>query len=140
MGGASIAASIAASAVLQSSLDRSRLRWVGDGILERYWTKPESGKNARPAPPNNPELKWQKHKGPCRIRVEPHIFEAEIYVEEKVKPQPAPVKPQYVPSPHNYQQSAYGQPYRRQPYGQRSALGPAQSYNSNGRAARTVDT
>ena len=108
---------IASSAVLQSSLDRSRHKWISDGILERYWVKPESGKNARPAPPNNPELKWQKQKGPCRIRIEPHIFEADVYVEEKAKPQPAPVK-QYVPPP--FQQSAYGQPYRpnQQPYGQ----------------------
>ncbi|KAF2486746.1 hypothetical protein BDY17DRAFT_292031 [Neohortaea acidophila] len=109
---------IAASAVLQTSLDRSRLKWIHDGVLERYWVKPESGKNAKPTPPNNPELKWQKHKGPCRIRVEPHIFEAEIYVEEKAKPPPPPPVKHYVPP--NYQQSAYGQPYRpnQQPYGQ----------------------
>ena len=84
-----------------------------DGVFERYWVKPESGKNARPTPPNNPDVKWQKHKGPCRIRIEPHIFETEVYVEEKPKPQP--VK-QYVPP----QQSAFGQPYRpnQQAYGQ----------------------
>ena len=100
--------SIAASAVLQSSLDRSRLAWVHDGVFERYWTKPDGGKNARPPPSNNPELKWQKHRGPCRIRIEPHIFEAELYVEEKPRP-PAPVK-QYTPT-------NYGQPYRPPQYG-----------------------
>ena len=100
--------SIAASAVLQSSLDRSRLAWVHDGVFERYWTKPDGGKNARAPPPNNPELKWQKHRGPCRIRIEPHIFEAELYVEEKPRP-PAPVK-QYAPT-------NYGQPYRAPQYG-----------------------
>ncbi|KAK5172087.1 uncharacterized protein LTR77_003725 [Saxophila tyrrhenica] len=100
--------SIASSAVLETSLHRSRLKWINEGIFERYWVKPESGKHARPPPPNNPELKWQKHKGPCRIRIEPHIFEVEIYVEEK--PKPAPVK-QYAPP----QTSAYGQPYRPTP-------------------------
>lgn len=102
--------SMPTSGVLQASLDRSRLRWVSEGVFERYWTKPETGKNARPAPPHNPDVKLQKSKGPCRIRIEPHIFEADLYVEEKPKP---PVK-QYAPP------SAYGQPYRpgQQAYGQ----------------------
>lgn len=112
--------SIASSAVLQSSLDRSRLKWVNDGVFERYWVKPETGKNARPAPPNNPELKWQKHKGPCRIRIEPHIFEVEMYVEEKVKPQS--VK-QYIPPQSTYGQVRAGQ----QMYGQQQQ----HHYNQN---------
>jgi hypothetical protein len=129
--------SIAASAVLQTSLDRSRLTWINNGVFERYWVKPESGKNARPPPPNNPELKWQKHKGPCRLRIEPHIFEVEMYVEEKPKPQP--VK-QYMPP-----QGAYGQPYRQgqpQHYGHQTQYyqnrplpiiqQPAQHTNANG--------
>ena len=115
--------SIAASAVLHSSLDRSRLKWICDGVFKRYWVRPESGKNAKPPPPNNPELKWQKSKGACRIRIEPHIFEAEVYVEEKAKPQPAPVR-QFVPPTH---QSAYGQPYSQpQNYYQNRTLPPIQ--------------
>ncbi|KAK3686888.1 hypothetical protein LTR37_019372 [Vermiconidia calcicola] len=120
--------SIAASAVLQSSLDRSRSQWIHDGVFERYWTKPESGKNARPPPPNNPELKWQKHKGPCRLRIEPHVFEAEIYVEEKPKPQ---VK-QYVPPPpagNGYGQR-YGRPQQQSQYYQGRALPPIQHTQS----------
>ena len=119
--------SLAESAVLQASLDRSRLRWVFHGVFDRYWTKPETGKNARPPPPNNPEAKWMKHRGPCRIRVEPHIFECEVYVEEKPKP---PV--QKVPQQTQYGQGAYGsyggqyRPGVGQGYGQQRSLPPMQ--------------
>jgi len=96
--------SIAASAVLAASLERSRVNWTLSGILDRYWVKPETGKSAKPPPPNNPEQKWMKPKGECRIRVEPHIFKCEMYVEEK------PVPKQYPP------QNAYAaQPYRPPP-------------------------
>ncbi|KAK4508413.1 hypothetical protein PRZ48_002151 [Zasmidium cellare] len=103
--------SIAASAVLPCSLERSRQKWVHDGIFEKYWVKPEqvkAGKPSKPLPPNNPDGKLQKHKGECRIRIEPHMLVAEVYVEEKGKP-PAPAK-QYVQN--------HGQPYRapQQPY------------------------
>ncbi|KAK5126756.1 hypothetical protein LTR85_009690 [Meristemomyces frigidus] len=101
--------SIAASAVLQASLTRSQAKWTGEGIFERYWVKPETGKNARPPPPNNPDPKWMKQKGECRIRIEPHIFECQMYLEDKPRPPPPPKH--YAP-PVN--QSAYGQPYRPQ--------------------------
>ncbi|TKA70796.1 hypothetical protein B0A55_06902 [Friedmanniomyces simplex] len=100
--------SIAASAVLQASLSRSQARWTRDGLFERYWTKPETGKNARPPPPNNPDLKWMKFKGECRIRIEPHIFECQMYVEERPRHPP----PHKQPAPLSQAQAAYGQPYR----------------------------
>jgi hypothetical protein len=108
--------SIAASAVLQASFTRSQTKWTCEGIFERYWVKPETGKNARPPPPNNPEAKWMKHKGECRLRIEPHIFACQMYVEEKPKP-PAPPK-QYAPV------LAQGQA----PYGQHQAYRPQQPY------------
>ncbi|GAB1734969.1 hypothetical protein NU219Hw_g45t1 [Hortaea werneckii] len=105
--------SVAASAVLATSIARSQQRWTGDGIFERYWRKPETGKNARPPPPNNPDPKWMKHKGECRIRIEPHIFECQMYLEEK--PRAAPVPPKQYLQPG--QQAMYGQQYRQQqPY------------------------
>lgn len=126
--------SIAASAVLEASLDRSRLRWISEGIFERYWTKPESGRNARAPPPNNPEVKWQKHKGECRIRVEPHIFTAEMYVEER--PRPTPPKASVAPS-------AYGQPYRPQQYQQPQRTLPpinqSQQQQLDGRTLPTIN-
>ena len=112
---------IATSAVLQTSLDRSRLQWVYSGIFERYWVKPETGRNARPPPPNNPEPKWQVKQGPCRIRIEPHVFEAEVFLEEKNKALPQSKKQQVGPSQrqqvsapgplhkqHQFQQQSYG--------------------------------
>lgn len=104
--------SIAASAVLPASLERSRQRWIHDGIFHRYWVKPEQTKAgkppSKPLPPNNPDGKLHKHKGECRIRIEPHMLVAEVYVEEKGKPPPPPK--QYVQN--------HGQPYRapQQPY------------------------
>ncbi|KAI7297310.1 hypothetical protein KC315_g18519, partial [Hortaea werneckii] len=105
--------SIAASAVLATSIARSQQRWTADGIFERYWRKPETGKNARPPPPNNPDPKWMKHKGECRIRIEPHIFECQMYLEEKPRVTPVPPKQYLQPG----QQAIYGQQYRQQqPY------------------------
>ena len=72
--------------------------------------KPESGKAAKPPPPNNPEAKWMKPKGECRIRVEPHIFKCEMYVEEKPVPKSYPPQPQYRPP---YQPQPYGQQYQQ---------------------------
>lgn len=104
--------SIAASAVLTTSLDRSRLNWISNGIFKRHWVKPESGKNAKPPPPGNPDAKLMKSRGPCRMRIEPHIFEAEVYVEERPKPPPAPK--QYAAPTH----TPFGAPYRSTQPGQ----------------------
>ncbi|KAH9825638.1 hypothetical protein Tdes44962_MAKER04080 [Teratosphaeria destructans] len=114
--------SIAASAVLQASFVRSQAKWTHEGLFERYWVKPETGKNAKPPPPNNPDPKWQKVKGECRIRIEPHIFQCTMYVEEK--PMTCPPRP-----PKQYMapagQGLYGQQYRAQQYT------PQQPYQQN---------
>ncbi|KAI7281154.1 hypothetical protein KC345_g4278 [Hortaea werneckii] len=140
--------SVAASAVLATSIARSQQRWTGDGIFERYWRKPETGKNARPPPPNNPDPKWMKHKGECRIRIEPHIFECQMYLEEK--PRVAPVPPKQYLQPG--QQAMYGQQYRQQQqpyqpayarqqpaqYGQNRAPPPVQQQHQPPQPARTL--
>jgi hypothetical protein len=119
--------SLADSGVLAASLTRSQQRWTHDGIFERYWTAPEKGKNARPPPANNPDVKWMKSKGECRIRIEPHIFECNMYVEEK------PRVMQAVPQKVGYA-GGYGQPYRPGQYGaqqsyQGQALAPMQQHS-----------
>ncbi|KAK4552210.1 hypothetical protein LTR86_010564 [Recurvomyces mirabilis] len=128
---------IAASSVLSASLARSQHRWTHEGIFERYWTKPETGKGARPPPPNNPDLKSMKLKGECRIRIEPHIFECQMYVADIPKPPLPPKQQQQYNQPT---QSAYGQPYRTQQagYGQQNAypgqtLAPMTQQNGQGR-------
>lgn len=98
---------IAASGVLAASIERSRLNWTCKGLFKRYWTKPQTGKNAKPPPPGNPDVKHMKAKGECRLRIEPHIFEAEVYVEEWPK-QPAAPK-HFAPAPS---QTPYGAPVR----------------------------
>ncbi|QIW97291.1 hypothetical protein AMS68_002809 [Peltaster fructicola] len=105
-------ASIAHSGVLAKSLDQSRVSWTQTGVFERYWTKPETGKNARPSPPNNPDLKSMKSRGKCRLRIEPHIFEVEIYVVEKPRPQPP--KQYLPPRPQGVAQPWQGQAYQGQ--------------------------
>lgn len=114
---------IPASGVLAASLERSRLKWACHGLFRRYWVKPESGKNAKPPPPGNPDAKCMKAKGECRLRIEPHIFEAEVYVEERPK-QPAALK-QYVHAPT---QSPHGAP-QRPPQSQPAHQGIASAAN-----------
>lgn len=114
--------SIAASAVLQASLSRSRSKWVCDGLFQRYWTKPEGGKNAKPPPPNNPEVKFMKSKGECRIRLEPHLLVADVFVEEKPRPKQVPQNPggygpQYRPP----------QPFQNRPVQPSPSLQPARA-------------
>lgn len=66
-----------------------------------------------------------KHRGPCRIRVEPHIFECEIYVEEKPKHVVQKVQPQGQYAQGGY--GGYGAQYRPgQPYGPLRTLPPVQ--------------
>lgn len=79
-------ASLATSGVLSSSLERSRISWTHAGVFERYWTKPETGKAAAASPANNPDYKSMKSRGRCRLRIEPHIFEVEIFVTERPRP------------------------------------------------------
>ncbi|KAJ9627158.1 hypothetical protein H2203_003619 [Taxawa tesnikishii (nom. ined.)] len=143
--------SIAASAVLVSSLERSRQRWVAEGIFERYWIKPPTKKEARPPPPDNPDKKWMKEVGQCTITVEPLAFEATAYVVKEpgvqtavVYSQAPPLPPQQQqqqrPPPYNQQPgilpaapSPYGTPYRPQgpqPHYQSPAQGPSTYYQS----------
>lgn len=107
--------SVQASNVLRTALARSQHVWTHTGLLERYWVKPETGKNAKPPPQGNPDVKWMKHKGECRIRVEPHILECQMYVEEKPKTAPAAVqKQQRQQQQQQQQQQQYAQQYGRQ--------------------------
>ncbi|KAF2214578.1 hypothetical protein CERZMDRAFT_94971 [Cercospora zeae-maydis SCOH1-5] len=105
--------SLSSSAVLPASLERSRMRWISKGVFERYWVKPEGGKNGKPPPPNNPDAKWMKSRGECRIRIEPHLFVADMYVEDRGKPPGAAPKqpiPQYRPTQQHGAQQHQNRP------------------------------
>ncbi|KAJ0419291.1 hypothetical protein BJY00DRAFT_286244 [Aspergillus carlsbadensis] len=101
--------SIAESAVLLASLDRSKKKWLSDGILVRYWTKPKKTKREQIEGKNPPKESMSK-VGPCNIVVGPHLFDAMLYT---VKDPNAPPQVQYTPTqrpmvhygpPNNFQQ------------------------------------
>ncbi|KAL5341286.1 hypothetical protein BJX70DRAFT_359341 [Aspergillus crustosus] len=110
--------SIAESAVLLASLERSKKKWLSDGILERYWTKPKKTKKDQLEGKNPPKESMSK-VGPCTIVVGPHLFDAMLYT---VKDPNAPPPVQYAPAqrpmvhyghPNNFQQY---QPYPQAPH------------------------
>ncbi|BCS24112.1 uncharacterized protein APUU_40556A [Aspergillus puulaauensis] len=101
--------SIAESAVLLASLERSKKKWLSDGILVRYWTKPKKTKRDQIEGKNPPKESMSK-VGPCNIVVGPHLFDAMLYT---VKDPNAPPPVQYTPTqrpmvhyghPNNFQQ------------------------------------
>ncbi|KAL1587454.1 hypothetical protein WHR41_03842 [Cladosporium halotolerans] len=111
--------SLASSAVLAASLERSQQAWTRDGIFERFWRKPEGRTKG-----SDPVLKSMKDKGRCRLRIEPHIFEVNLWVVSKPRP-PAPPKPQ--PQYRPPQQNQFYQNRPLPPNGQPQPLAPLQS-------------
>ncbi|KAL4890972.1 hypothetical protein BDV59DRAFT_76171 [Aspergillus ambiguus] len=106
--------SIAESAVLLASLERSKKKWLSDGILVRYWTKPKKTKREQIEGKNPPKDTMSK-VGACSIVVGPHLFDAMLYT---VKDPNAPPPIQYTPPqrpmvhyghPNSFQQ--YHHPY-----------------------------
>ncbi|KXG53754.1 uncharacterized protein PGRI_008040 [Penicillium griseofulvum] len=101
--------SIAESAVLLASLERSKKKWLSDGILVRYYTKPKKTKREQ-TEKNNPSKDTMTKIGPCDVTIGPHFFDAMIYI---VKDPNAPTALQYAPPqrpmvhyghPNNFQQ------------------------------------
>ncbi|KAJ5824204.1 hypothetical protein N7447_006544 [Penicillium robsamsonii] len=101
--------SIAESAVLLASLERSKKKWLSDGILVRYYTKPKKTKREQ-TEKNNPSKDTMTKIGPCDVTIGPHFFDAMIYI---VKDPSAPAALQYAPPqrpmvhyghPNNFQQ------------------------------------
>ncbi|KAI3390706.1 hypothetical protein diail_8803 [Diaporthe ilicicola] len=84
--------SIQESGVLAESLSRSRQRWVGDGLFEKYWTKPTKKKGVVQEDAKNPQKDTMTKVGQVTISLEPHYFEATVYaVKDPNKPAPQPV-------------------------------------------------
>ncbi|CAG8399611.1 unnamed protein product [Penicillium salamii] len=115
--------SIAESAVLLASLERSKKKWLSDGILVRYYTKPKKTKREA-TEKKNPSKESMLKIGPCDVTIGPHLFDAMIYV---VKDPNAPPSLQYTAPqrPPGVQWGVPHTPYR--PYGSPSnAQRPAQ--------------
>ncbi|QGA19394.1 hypothetical protein EYB26_007083 [Talaromyces marneffei] len=118
--------SFAESAILSISLDRSKKKWLSDGIFERYWTKPKKTKREQLEGKNPPKDSMTKI-GPCKIIIEPHHFDAMIYTvkDPNAKPTVQITPPQrhiihYGPPPpqagYQYQHYAPPQQMRPPPY------------------------
>ncbi|KAI2792293.1 hypothetical protein POX_b02330 [Penicillium oxalicum] len=126
--------SYAESAVLLTALERSKKKWLSDGILVRYYTKPKKTKREQ-IEKNNPPKDSMTRVGPCDVTVGPHLFDAMIYT---VKDPNAPPAIQYAPPPK--QMAHYGhapnfqqyQPYpgnqKRPPYPPAPAARPSHGY------------
>lgn len=114
--------SLASSAVLAASLERSQQAWTRDGIFQRFWKKPEGRQKG-----TDLVLKSMKDKGRCRLRIEPHIFEVNLWVVQKPRPPPPP-KSQAQPPPYRpQQQTQYYQNRPLPPSAQAQPLAPLQS-------------
>ncbi|KAF2230313.1 hypothetical protein EV356DRAFT_536467 [Viridothelium virens] len=88
--------SIAQSGVLAESLKRSRNKWLSEGIFERYWTKPSKSKNIA-APENNPDVKSMQMVGQCRLTIEPHLFDARLFIVKDPNSAKQPYKQSFPP-------------------------------------------
>ncbi|KAJ5729552.1 uncharacterized protein N7483_004060 [Penicillium malachiteum] len=131
--------SIAESAVLFTALERSKKKWVSDGILVRYYTKPKKTKRDQIEKLNPPKDSMTK-VGLCDVTIGPHQFDAMLYtVKDPLAPQPI----QYTPPQAQARMVHYGpgnnfqqhQPYhsnqqRRPPYSA-AAPGRQQGYQGN---------
>jgi len=65
------------SGVLAASIERSRQKWLMEGLLEKYWTKPSKKKNQYDF--QNPAKESMVKLGPCSMIIEPHVFEIMLY-------------------------------------------------------------
>ncbi|KAJ5703113.1 hypothetical protein N7488_010661 [Penicillium malachiteum] len=131
--------SIAESAVLLTALERSKKKWVSDGILVRYYTKPKKTKRDQIEKLNPPKETMTK-VGLCDVTIGPHQFDAMLYtVKDPLAPQPI----QYTPPQAQARMVHYGpgnnfqqhQPYhsnqqRRPPY-PAAPPGRQQGYQGN---------
>lgn len=108
--------SISESGVLAASIERSKQRWLTDGIFERYWTRPL--KKATPNPSNPPKETMQK-LGVCSMIIEPHVFEVTLYTVKDLPTAPLPY-PNQPPPPSHYspfpQNPSYSPPVYKGPF------------------------
>lgn len=65
------------SGVLAASIERSRQKWLHDGVFEKYWTKPSKKKNLHDV--SNPAKESMAKLGGCSMIIEPHVFDVTLY-------------------------------------------------------------
>lgn len=80
--------------MLAESLSRSRVKWINEGLFEKYWTKPHKRKGVLVEDPKNPPKDTMAKVGTVTITIEPHVIEAIMYVVKDPKPRPTPQQAQ----------------------------------------------
>jgi hypothetical protein len=95
---------------MAESLERSRKKWLSEGIFEKYWTKPSKKKViSAEEQANNPSKDSMTKLGACTITIEPHVFDAIMYAVKDPNPRPPQQQPMYRPI------IQYGPPQPHQP-------------------------
>ncbi|KAL5611576.1 hypothetical protein BROUX41_000839 [Berkeleyomyces rouxiae] len=65
--------------VMAESLNRSRQKWIAEGLFEKYWTKPTKKKGVAQEDLKNPAKDSMFKLGQVTISIEPHVFEATMF-------------------------------------------------------------
>lgn len=124
------------SAVLLASLERSKKKWLSDGILVRYYTKPKKTKREQ-IQQNNPPKETMSKLGPCTVVIGPHRFDAMIYTVKDPAGQ-APIHYSPRPMVHYNQPNTFQPRYHYPPPNQQgrppyspAAARPPQGYPGN---------
>lgn len=125
------------SGVLLASLERSKKKWLSDGILVRYYTKPKKTKREQ-IERNNPPKDSMVKVGLCDVTIGPHYFDAMMYTVKDPNAHPQPL--QYAPprpmmhynGPNNFQRyPPYPSPnQQRPPYSPASSGRPPQGHQT----------
>ena len=109
------------SGVLAASIERSKQKWLNEGVFERYWTKPSKKKNL--AEVQNPAKESMTKLGTCSMIIEPHVFEITLYTVKELNYTFMPRASQDAPAPqrtpivssHGQQYAGYPQPHTSLP-------------------------
>ncbi|KAK4445533.1 hypothetical protein QBC34DRAFT_162877 [Podospora aff. communis PSN243] len=71
--------SVSESGVLGEALTRSRQKWVGENVFEKWWSKPIKRKGVTIEDPGNPPKHSMSKLGTVQMYVGPHILDATMY-------------------------------------------------------------
>lgn len=110
------------SGVLLASLERSKKKWLSDGILVRYYTKPKKTKREQIVQ-NNPPKESMSKVGPCDVTIGPHRFDAMIYTVKDPAAQ-TPIPYTHRPMVHYNQQNTFQPRYHYPPPSNQQARPP----------------
>ena len=91
-------ADVSGSGVLAAAIERSRQKWLTEGVFEKYWAKPSKKKAQTDI--SNPAKESMAKLGVCSMIIEPHVFDITLYTVKESLPtfSTASVQPPLPPS------------------------------------------